>query len=83
MPHASDMRKRRGEDSARERSPIIPNQTYSIPEAAKALGVSVPSIWRWLSDGRIPHARLGRRVIFLGSHLLEYLESRTSGRRDA
>jgi excisionase family DNA binding protein len=77
MPQAPIVRKRRGEDSARDHSPIVPNQTYSIREAAAVLGVSVPSIWRWLSDGRISHARLGRRVVFLGSHLLDYLESRT------
>jgi excisionase family DNA binding protein len=35
----------------------------SPEETAEALGVSLSSIYRGVRDGRIPHRRLGRRII--------------------
>lgn len=35
----------------------------TVSEAAKALGVSVPTIKRWLKNGRIPAYHLGPRFI--------------------
>lgn len=35
---------------------------YSIPEAAKRLGVSRQTMWRRVGDGTIPSYRVGRLV---------------------
>src|SRR5437762_873195 len=36
---------------------------YSIAEVAALLGVSRVSVWRWISSGRLPVARLGHRTV--------------------
>ena len=36
---------------------------YSISEVAALLGVSRVSVWRWISAGRLPVARLGHRTV--------------------
>ncbi len=36
----------------------------SVREAAQYLGVSHRTLWTWAQQGRIPHHRLGRRVLF-------------------
>lgn len=35
----------------------------SVWEAAQYLGVSHRTLWTWVQQGRIPHRRLGRRVL--------------------
>ncbi|MCW5967589.1 MAG: helix-turn-helix domain-containing protein [Blastocatellales bacterium] len=76
-------RQKRAEALDLTRPPIVPHQTYSVPEAAIALGVSTPTMWRWLASRRIAHARCGRRVIFLGEHLLGFIEAQTVSARAA
>ena len=39
------------------------DEFVTVSEAAKALRVSVPTIKRWLKDGRIPAYHLGHRYI--------------------
>jgi excisionase family DNA binding protein len=39
------------------------DELLTMSEAAKALGVSIPTIKRWLKDGRIPTYRLGPRFV--------------------
>ena len=41
----------------------------NIREAAEVLGVSVATIYRWVSDGRLDHYRLGGRILFSPDHL--------------
>src|SRR5947199_2350787 len=36
---------------------------YSVSEVAALLGVSRVSVWRWISTGRLPVARLGHRTV--------------------
>lgn len=52
--------------------------TFDRKEAAQKLGVSVVTVDREIARKRIPHFRVGRRVLFTDSHLQEYIESNTS-----
>src|SRR5437868_9813970 len=36
---------------------------YNVSEVAALLGVSRVSVWRWISAGRLPVARLGHRTV--------------------
>lgn len=38
-------------------------------EVANVYGVTVPLIWRYCREGRLPHARLGRAIRFDKSEL--------------
>lgn len=45
----------------------------SIREAAELLGVSVPVLYRWAAERRIPHARIGRLLKFEGGELAKWV----------
>jgi hypothetical protein len=63
---------------------IIPNRTYSVPEAAAALGVSKILVWRFIYRGMLRRCRLGRRTVITGVQLLELLAaSESKGQGDA
>jgi excisionase family DNA binding protein len=32
---------------------------YSVPEAAKALGIGESTLWRWIRDGAVTAAKIG------------------------
>jgi excisionase family DNA binding protein len=53
----------------------LPN-LYSEQEAAKALSLSVDTVRRARRDGSMPFRRLGNRVRYTETDLLEYLERR-------
>ncbi|MBX3278831.1 MAG: helix-turn-helix domain-containing protein [Acidobacteria bacterium] len=79
MPNSDDQDNGKGINTAMPRSPIIPNQTYSVPQAAAALGVSTISVWRYIYAGRLRRCRLGRRTIITGAQLLDLLAASESG----
>jgi hypothetical protein len=79
MPNSDDQGNGKAINTAMPRSPIIPNQTYSVPEAAAALGVSTISVWRYIYAGRLRRCRLGRRTIITGTQLLDLLAAAESG----
>ena len=41
----------------------LEDDLYTIPEVAKALRVSVSTVWRWIDAGRLPALRVGQRRI--------------------
>lgn len=51
--------------------------TFDRKEAASRLGVSVVTIDREIAKKRIPHFRVGRRVLFTEDHLKTYIEQNT------
>ncbi|MBS1798094.1 MAG: helix-turn-helix domain-containing protein [Acidobacteria bacterium] len=51
--------------------------TLDRKEAAEFLGISVVTLDREVAKKRIPHVRLGRRVLFTHSLLQAYLEENT------
>ena len=36
---------------------------YLYQEAARRLGISKPTLWRWIHDGKVKIERLGREVL--------------------
>lgn len=51
--------------------------TFTRNEAAKRLGISVVTLDRELARRRIPHLRIGRRVLFTDELLRRYIEENT------
>jgi len=51
--------------------------TFDRKEAARKLGVSVVTIDRELAKKRMPHFRVGRRVLFTTELLERYIEKNT------
>lgn len=62
------------------------NQTNGIPtptlalrprEAARALGIGERKLWSMTNAGELPHARIGRAVVYPVRELQEWLSDRT------
>jgi excisionase family DNA binding protein len=43
-----------------------------VPDAAAFLSVSARTLYGWVSQGRIPYRKAGRRLLFIESELLEW-----------
>jgi len=63
---------------AHERLEIHPNAVYTLAEACEILQVSPATLGRWIKDGKVHTARVGRGHRFLGSQLLGVLEGSTA-----
>jgi excisionase family DNA binding protein len=46
-------------------TPDTSSELLTVAEAAQALRISKPTIWRWIREGRLHPVRLGRRVVRL------------------
>ncbi len=66
--------------------------TMSVKEAAKYLGVSMPTVWRLIIRRDLGHVKVGRRTVLLQQELDRYLmkhvvpakdEARSSSRKSA
>ncbi len=66
------------------------NESTSIPtplaplalnahDAAKMLGISTRTLWTLTNSGAIPHARVGRRVLYPLADVEQWLATRTKG----
>jgi len=53
---------------------IRPNATYTLEELCLILGVSDPTVRRWLKSRNVKSGRIGRRYLVLGSQLLNALD---------
>jgi excisionase family DNA binding protein len=51
--------------------------TFDRQEAAKKLGISVVTLDREIAKKRMPHLRVGRRVLFTAQLLDQYIEQQT------
>lgn len=49
--------------------------TYSVPEAAKALGLGKNTLYELVASGRIPHIRNGRTIRIPKALLGEWLHN--------
>ncbi|MEJ7863414.1 MAG: helix-turn-helix domain-containing protein [Pyrinomonadaceae bacterium] len=55
--------------------------TFDRKEAALKLGISVVTLDRELAKGKMPHFRVGRRVLFTQELLEKYIEQNTQDAR--
>lgn len=46
-------------------APDTSPELLTVAEAAQALRISKPTIWRWIREGRLHPVRLGRRMVRL------------------
>jgi len=60
-------------DSSDQQRPLV----VSMREAANLLGVSLRTISSLTADGDLPHARIGRRVVYPVAALERWLASRS------
>jgi excisionase family DNA binding protein len=70
-------------------TPTTPDGSLSLSlavgrrDAARALGISERLLWSWTNQGRIPHVRIGHRVLYPRADLERWLseQSAKGGRR--
>lgn len=48
-------------------------------EAAAALSVSERTLWGWTRDGKVPHLRQGRNILYPVAALERWMDSRSKG----
>lgn len=51
------------------------NKPLNIKEAAEYLGISVQTLYQWVSKRKIPFVKIGSRTMFRESSLQEYIEA--------
>lgn len=49
----------------------------TVKQVAEALGAHPQTIYGWVSEGKLPHVRVGSRVKFDGYALANWLDQRT------
>jgi len=49
----------------------------SVRQVAEALGSHPQTIYGWVSEGKLPHVRVGSRIKFDGNTLADWLQRRT------
>lgn len=54
---------------------IRPHRVYTLAEVRQIFKVSDATLRRWLKDGKLRSARVGRAYRFLGSQLLEAFDT--------
>jgi excisionase family DNA binding protein len=56
----------------------LPPKPLTSRQAAEILGVHLETLYRWIAKGHIHYTRIGGRIKFAPSHIIQYLESRTA-----
>ena len=51
----------------------------NLRDAAQALAISPRSLWEWTKAGRVPHVRLGRRLLYAPDDLRRWVQSQRQG----
>jgi excisionase family DNA binding protein len=49
----------------------------SVGEVADVLGVSIQTIYSWVSKGRLPFVKVGRRTLFQPVEIERWIEARS------
>lgn len=53
------------------------NALLNISEAASYLHISTSTLYRWVHQKKIKHAKIGSRVLFLQEYLDEFINNNT------
>ncbi len=53
------------------------NNLLNIKEAASYLRISVSTLYRWVHQKKIKHAKIGSRVLFSQEYLDEFINNNT------
>ena len=72
---AKDRRRRRTQPQQEMRSDVGP-VAYDVPEVLRRLGVTRPTIYRFLRSGELRSFRLGSRRLVSAEALAEFIRSR-------
>lgn len=56
---------------------VTPTLALRPKEAAKALGIGERKLWALTNSGELPHARIGRAVVYPVRELQEWLSDQT------
>jgi excisionase family DNA binding protein len=57
--------------------------TMTEREFAKAVGLSVTTLWAMRKAGKLPHFKVGRRILYSQEHVREFLASVEQNKRAA
>ena len=57
--------------------PQLPKRLLTIQEVAELTGVSVTTLYKWVSQRKIPHIKMGRLVKFDPVKLDEWIKQQT------
>ena len=62
-------------DSGIDPNPQSPTPRFGLTEDefCKSVGISRMTAFRWRQKGKLPHCRVGKRVIYLPHHVNEFL----------
>ena len=56
------------------------HRSYTVGEAARALGISKGTVRRWINKGSLPAINDRRPILILGGDLIEFLDARSRPR---
>ena len=62
---------------------IMGTQYYSIQDLAKEFDKSEPSIYRWMSTGKLNGTRCGNETLFTAEDVNRFIEESRTGGGDA
>lgn len=58
-----------------EKRAIIPTAVYTTEQVAELLNLDIVTIQRYVRSGQLKAKKTGRKYLFLGQDLLNYLQS--------
>jgi excisionase family DNA binding protein len=56
---------------------VIRSKLLSVSELAELLGISIPTVYAWVSKGRLPCVKLGTRTMFDPVEIARWVNERS------